>query len=87
MLTIYKNIPNFLSRFRLVVVPFLVIIAWLNRPKLFLALLAVFLIVHQLLYRNDGWFNFQQLWCHETLIACFIFAAIALVAGKYLGRC
>jgi len=44
MLTIYKNIPNFLSSFRLVVVPFLLIIAWLNRPKLFLALLAVSLI-------------------------------------------
>ena len=44
MQTIYKNIPNYLSSFRLVVVPFLLIIAWLNRPKLFLALLAVSLI-------------------------------------------
>jgi len=44
MQTIYKNIPNLLSSFRLVVVPFLLLIAWLNRPNLFLAILAVSLL-------------------------------------------
>jgi hypothetical protein len=49
-------------------------------------LMAIFLTIHQQLFSNDAWFNFQQLWHHETLIACFVFAAVALVLGKYLGR-
>ena len=40
----YKNIPNFLSIFRIIAVPFLFIIAWQGRPKLFLAFLAVSLL-------------------------------------------
>lgn len=42
--TIYKNIPNFLSSFRLIAAPFLLIIAWLDKPNLFLAVLAVSLL-------------------------------------------
>ena len=44
MQTIYKNIPNFLSGFRLIAAPFLFIIAWQDRPNLFLAILAVSLL-------------------------------------------
>ena len=44
MQTIYKNIPNLLSSFRLVVVPFLLLIAWQGWPNLFLAFLAVSLL-------------------------------------------
>jgi hypothetical protein len=51
-----------------------------------LILLAVFLVIHQQLFSVDSWFNFQQLWHHETLIASFIFMAIGLILGKYLGR-
>jgi phosphatidylglycerophosphate synthase len=44
MRAIYKNIPNVLSSFRLFAVPFLLIIAWQNRPGLFLAIFAVSLL-------------------------------------------
>ena len=44
MRTIHKNIPNILSSFRLIAVPFLLIIAWQDRPNLFLAILAVSLL-------------------------------------------
>jgi len=40
----YKNIPNLLSSFRLIVAPFLLVIAWQDRPKLFLVILAVSLL-------------------------------------------
>lgn len=39
MRTIYRIIPNLLSCFRLIVAPFLLVIAWLNRPTLFLVIL------------------------------------------------
>ena len=44
MRTIYKNIPNLLSSFRLIVAPFLLVIARQGRPNLFLAILAVSLL-------------------------------------------
>ena len=44
MRTIYKNIPNFLSIFRLIKAPFLLIIAWQDRPNIFLAILAASLL-------------------------------------------
>lgn len=44
MLEIAKNIPNLLSSFRLIVAPYLLFIARQNRPKLFLAILAVSLM-------------------------------------------
>jgi phosphatidylglycerophosphate synthase len=44
MQTIRRNIPNLLSSFRLVVTPFLFIVARLNQPNLFLAILAVSLL-------------------------------------------
>ena len=46
--------------------------------------LAVALLVHQQLISNDVWFNWQQFWHHEPVIACCVIAAIALLAGKYL---
>ena len=44
MQKIIANIPNLLSSFRLLAAPILLIIAKQNRPKLFLALLAVSLL-------------------------------------------
>ncbi len=44
MRTIYENIPNLLSIFRLIAAPFLFIVAWQGRPNLFLAILAVSLL-------------------------------------------
>lgn len=44
MRTIYENIPNLLSCFRLIAAPFLLIIAWQDRPNLFLVILAVSLL-------------------------------------------
>ena len=41
MLIKYLNIPNLLSSLRLIIAPFLFLIAWLNRPVLFLEILAV----------------------------------------------
>jgi hypothetical protein len=51
-----------------------------------LLVLAVFGLIHQQLTTNDVWFQFQQLGNHETIVACCLVAAIALVAGKHLGR-
>lgn len=53
---------------------------------LILAALAVFLIVRQQFVGDDRLFNFRQIWHHETLIAAFIFGAVCLLLGKYLGR-
>jgi len=44
MRTIYENIPNLLSIFRLIVAPFLLAIAWQGRANLFLVILAVSLL-------------------------------------------
>jgi CDP-diacylglycerol--glycerol-3-phosphate 3-phosphatidyltransferase len=44
MRTIYKNIPNLLSLFRIIVAPYLLAIAWQGRANLFLAILAVSLL-------------------------------------------
>ena len=44
MRTIYKNIPNFLSGFRLIAAPILLVIARQDRPILFLATLAASLM-------------------------------------------
>jgi CDP-diacylglycerol--glycerol-3-phosphate 3-phosphatidyltransferase len=44
MRTPNKNIPNLLSSFRIIAAPFLLIIAWQDRPNLFLAILAVSLL-------------------------------------------
>ena len=51
-----------------------------------LLILAVLGLIHQQLTSNDVWFHFHQLKNHETIVACCIVGAIALVAGKYLGR-
>ena len=40
----YKNIPNLLSSFRVIIAPFLLVIAWQELPNLFLAILAVSLL-------------------------------------------
>jgi CDP-diacylglycerol--glycerol-3-phosphate 3-phosphatidyltransferase len=40
----YKNIPNLLSSFRVIIAPFLLVIAWQELPNLFLAVLAVSLL-------------------------------------------
>jgi hypothetical protein len=48
--------------------------------------LAVFGLIHQQLTTSDVWFHFRQLGNHETIVACCIVAAIALVTGKYLGK-
>ena len=37
----WVNIPNLLSSFRLIAAPFLIYLAWMGRPNLFLALLVV----------------------------------------------
>ena len=49
-------------------------------------LIAIFLTVRQQEISDDRWFNFRQIWHHETLIAVFVFGAVCLVVGKYLGR-
>jgi len=51
-----------------------------------LLLVAVFLLIHQQLTSGGVWFNWQQFLHHESFIACSFVAAIALLAGKYLGR-
>jgi uncharacterized membrane protein len=51
-----------------------------------LLVLAFLGLVHQQLVSNDVWFHYQQLKNHETIVSCFVIAAVALVAGKYLGR-
>ncbi len=47
---------------------------------------ALFLAIHQQIISDDRWFNLRQMWHHETLIAAFVFGAVCLIAGKYLGR-
>lgn len=47
---------------------------------------AVLLMFHQQITSNDVWFAWEDFWHHEPVIACGFTAAIALVAGKYLGR-
>lgn len=49
-------------------------------------ILAVLALLHQHFTTSDAWFHLRQLKNHETIIACCVVAAIALVAGKYLGR-
>ena len=49
-------------------------------------LIAVSLAIHQQVTSNDRWFNFHQIWHHETLIAVFVFGAVCLIVGKYLGK-
>ena len=51
-----------------------------------LVILAGLSLIHQQLATSDVWFHFGQLKSRETIVACFIVGAIALVAGKYLGR-
>jgi len=51
-----------------------------------LVVLAVLGLIHQQLTTNDVWFHLGQLKNHETIVSCCIVGAIALVAGKYLGR-
>ena len=41
MLRQWVNLPNLLSAFRLIAAPFLLYLAWTDRPRLFLALLAI----------------------------------------------
>jgi len=48
--------------------------------------LAAFGLIHQQLTSSDVWFHFGQMRNHETIVACCIVAAIALLIGKYLGR-
>ena len=49
-------------------------------------LLAIFGLVDQHFTPDDGWFSWPQFWHYEPLIACCVVAAVALMAGKYLGR-
>ena len=51
-----------------------------------LLILAVLGLIHQQLTSSDVWFHFRQLKNHETIVACCVVGAIALVVGKYLGR-
>ena len=44
MRTPYKNIPNLLSSFRIIVAPFIFVTAWQDQPNLFLVILAVALL-------------------------------------------
>jgi CDP-diacylglycerol--glycerol-3-phosphate 3-phosphatidyltransferase len=44
MMRQWANIPNLLSAFRLIAAPFLLYLAWTDRPKLFLVLLAFALL-------------------------------------------
>jgi len=58
-------------------------------PEIFavvLICLAIFLVTHQQLVSNDRLFNLRQMWHHETLIAAFLFGAVCLIVGKYLGK-
>ena len=48
--------------------------------------MAVLGLVHQQLYTCDAWFDWGEMLNHESLVACFVVAAIALVVGKYLGK-
>ena len=61
-----------------------------NRIPEILAVVALALSLGALVYQHfateDGWFEWEQFWHYESFIAMGIVAAIALVAGKYLGR-
>lgn len=54
-----------------------------------LSLLAGILgLIHQRFFTAGGWFNWEQFWHHESLIAMCFVVGLALLAGKYtkLGR-
>ena len=51
-----------------------------------LVVLAIVGLIHQQLTTSDVWFHFGQLRNHETIVACCIVGAVALVVGKYLGK-
>ena len=51
-----------------------------------LVCLALFLAIRQQIISDDRWFNLRQMWHHETLIAAFVFGAVCLIVGKYLGK-
>jgi len=58
-------------------------------PEIFAVILicfAIILIIHQQMVSDDRWFSIRQMWHHETLIASFVFGAICLIVGKYLGK-
>jgi hypothetical protein len=61
-----------------------------NRIPEILAVLSIYtafmLLIHQHLFTNDVWFNWQEFWHHESVIACFVSVAVGLILGKYLGR-
>ena len=48
--------------------------------------LAIIGLIHQQIVSNDVWFHFRQMRNHETIVACCIIGALALLAGKYLGK-
>ena len=49
-------------------------------------LIAIFLGIRQVIVTDDNIFNLRQIWHHETLIAVFLFGAVCLLVGKYLGK-
>jgi protein-S-isoprenylcysteine O-methyltransferase Ste14 len=49
-------------------------------------ILALFGLFFQRFSSSHEWFNWEQLWNYESLIGLCVVAAVALVAGKYLGR-
>ena len=49
-------------------------------------LIATFLAIRQHVVSGDMWLSIRQIWTHETLIIMFIFGAVCLIAGKYLGK-
>jgi hypothetical protein len=63
-----------------------------NRLPEILAAIAFVLSVAALVFQhfactdNDAWFDWEQFWHYETFIFAGVVAAVALVAGKYLGR-
>ena len=48
--------------------------------------LAVFGLLHQQLTTSDSLFDLSDMMNHESLVACLVVSAIALVVGKYLGK-
>jgi CDP-diacylglycerol--glycerol-3-phosphate 3-phosphatidyltransferase len=55
------SIPNLLSGFRLIAVPFLLYLAWTGRPNLFLSLLAISLLTDSI----DGFLARRFFWTSE----------------------
>lgn len=49
-------------------------------------LIAISLAIRQQIVSEDSWFSAGQIWHHETLIAIFVFGAVCLIVGKYIGR-